>query len=407
MTRRLTSACLFIFLIVSCSKQPVNTRLGTDRLLDEFAYLIESKKIGLITNPTGVSSKLESTVDLLHDDDRFNLVALFGPEHGVRGDVKGGIKVDNFNDNRTGIPVYSLYGQHYKPTPEMLAGVEVLVFDIQDIGIRPYTYIYTMARAMEAARENNLPFIVLDRPNPMGGELVSGPVLEPEFSSGIGLYPIPYIHGMTVGELARLFNDEFGIGCDLTVVPIENWTRAMFFSDTGLTWVPTSPHIPRPESCFYIATTGGYGELGTISEGVGTPQPFELCGAPWVDPDRLAGYLNEKNLQGVYFRPVYFRPYYLRFIGEQCGGVQIHISDFSRYDPMAVEMHILTGMKNLFPDRDYIGMSSRKSSFDRAFGTDKIRAELTEGMTAEEIINGWQPRLAEFMKIRSKYLIYD
>lgn len=402
--KRIILVLVFILSCATPKNEPI--QLGIERLADEYTNLVEGKRIGLITNPTGVTSSLQSTIDVLYTDGRFELTALFGPEHGVRGDVMAGHKIQDDKDQKTGVPVYSLYGKTMKPTPEMLENVDILLFDIQDVGIRPYTYINTMSRSMEAAKENNIPFLVLDRPNPLGGVLVEGAILNPEFK-GYGLYPIPYIHGMTVGELARLFNQEFGINCDLTVIPMKNWRRSMIFAETGLTWIPTSPHVPHAESCFYIAATGGFGELETLSCGVGTPQPFELCGAPWIDSESLANVMNSMNLPGVYFRPLYFRPYYLRFIQERCGGVQLHIKDFKKFRPMEVEIHLLSAIRELFPEHDFFKESKRTSSFDNAFGTDKVRLDLIAGKSAEEIIASWQEDLQEFMKIREKYLIYD
>jgi len=379
---------------------------GIDVLLREKADLVAGKRLGLITNPTGFTADLRTTIDALTADPRVQLVALFGPEHGVRGDMKGGQKVQTFIDRKTGIPVYSLYGDVRKPTPAMLKDVDALLFDIQDIGVRPYTYIYTMALAMQAAAEKGIPFLVLDRPNPMGGELVEGPVLEEKFKSFIGLYPIPYVHGMTVGELARLFNEEYGIGCDLIVVPMKGWRRSMLYRDTGLLWVPTSPHVPRAESCFWVAATGGLGELGTLSEGVGTPLPFEICGAPWIDGDKLADALNSLHLPGVFFRSLYFRPYYFRFQDELCGGVQIHITNFHTFRPMRTQITILTAIRDLFPAHDYFADSDRILSFDRAMGTDQVRKAIQTGKSADDIIASWQDKLEEFKKIREKYLLY-
>ncbi|MDZ7264645.1 MAG: DUF1343 domain-containing protein [candidate division KSB1 bacterium] len=378
---------------------------GIDVLIEKQRHLIEGKRLGLITNPTGITRQFKSTIDALNEIPGVKLVALFGPEHGVRGDIPGGERVSSYQDKKTGITVYSLYGETYKPTPEMLNGIDVLLYDIQDIGSRAYTYIYTMAYAMEAARDARIPFVVLDRPNPLGGNRVEGNVLDPKFKSFIGLYPIPYIYGMTVGELAQLFNKEFGINCNLTVVPLEGWTRDMTYEDTGLMWVPTSPHVPHPETAYLVAAIGCIGELGTISEGVGTPSPFEFIGAPWMDGDKLAEELNARKLPGVYFRPTYFRPFYLRFIKEQCGGVQIHILDKTAFEPAAVQVHILTAIKKLFPEKNIFD-TPRISSFDRAYGTDEVRKAVLRGDAAEKIIASWQEQLEKFKRVRTKYLIY-
>ncbi len=378
---------------------------GIDVLLEKRLDLIKGKRIGLITNQTGITSALKSAIDALYELSDVHLVALFGPEHGVRGDIPGGDRVSSYQDKKTGITVYSLYGETYKPTPDMLKNVDVLLYDIQDIGSRAYTFIYTMAYGMEAARDTKIPFIVLDRPNPLGGNRVEGNVLDPNFKSFIGLYPIPYIYGMTVGELAQLFNKEFNINCNLTVVPLEGWTRDMTYEDTGLLWVPTSPHVPHSETAYLVAAIGCIGELGTVSEGVGTPSPFEFIGAPGMDGDKLADELNSKNLPGVYFRPTFFRPFYLRFIKEQCGGVQIHILDKDRFEPAATQIHILTTIQKLYSERNIFN-TPRISSFDRAFGTDEVRKAVLRGDSAEKIIASWQAQLENFKQIREKYFIY-
>ena len=406
-------SALFIMLNVACTKDsseakpnnPSSVKPGIDVLIEKQRNLIDGKRLGLITNPTGITSQFKSTIDALNEVPGAKLIALFGPEHGVRGDIPGGERIATYKDKKTGITVYSLYGETYKPTPEMMKDLDVLLYDIQDIGSRAYTYIYTMAYGMEAAREANIPFIVLDRPNPLGGNRVEGNVLDPKFKSFIGMYPIPYIYGMTVGELAQLFNKEFDINCDLTVVPLEGWQRDMTYEDTGLMWVPTSPHVPHAVISYFVAAIGCIGELGTVSEGVGTPSPFELIGAPWIDGDKLAEELNSIDLPGVYFRPTYFRPFYLRFIKEQCGGIQIHILDKISFEPAAAQVHILTAIKKLFPDKNIFD-TPRISSFDKAFGTDEVRKAVLRGDSAEMIIASWQEQLEKFKKVREKYLMY-
>ncbi|NOZ63042.1 MAG: DUF1343 domain-containing protein [Calditrichaeota bacterium] len=388
----------------SCSQSKV--KLGVEVLLTKKIDLVRGKRVGLITNPTGITSDLRSTIDALNENPNVDLLALFGPEHGVRGDHSGGEKIDNYVDEKTGIIVYSLYGKTRKPTPAMLKNVDVLIYDIQDIGSRAYTYIYTMALAMEAARDANIPFIVLDRPDPMGGNLVAGNVLDPKFSSFVGLYPIPYIYGMTVGELAQFFNEEFAIHCHLTVVPMEGWTRGMQWQKTGLSWVPTSPHVPHPETCWFVATTGCIGELGTVSIGVGYTSPFELIGAPWIDSEKLAQELNSQKLPGVFFRPTHFKPYYYLFTKEECSGVQIHILDYQKFQPVKTQVHILTALKKLFPEHDIFD-TKRTSSFDRAFGTDAIREKIQNGVSASDVVAPWKKQLADFEKKRKKYLIYQ
>ena len=401
---------LFFFqLVIGCAPAAQKTSTvmpGVDVLLAEKLDLIKGKRVGLITNPTGVTATLQSTIDVLHRQPDVRLVALFGPEHGVRGDVEAGKRVASYTDEKTGVPVYSLYGKTRKPTSEMLREVDVLIYDIQDIGSRAYTYIYTLALAMQSAKEKDIPFIVLDRPNPLGGDLVEGPVLDVRFKSFIGMYPIPYIYGMTVGELARLFNEEFDIHCNLTVVPMRGWRRSMAFSNTGLEWVPTSPHVPHAKTAFFVAAVGCIGELHSVNEGVGYTLPFELIGAPWIDADDLARELNSRRLPGVHFRPVHYRPYYFSFQGQQLQGVQIHLLDAKTFRPMRIQIHILTALKKLYPGQNIFN-TDRIQSFYRAIGTDKVQKAIEAGKNADEIIAEWQPELQAFMKIRQKYLIYE
>ncbi len=378
---------------------------GIDVLLEKRLDLIQGRRVGLITNPTGITAEMESDITALYQEPGVELKALFGPEHGVRGDSPAGAKVGTYKDPETGIPVYSLYGKTRKPTPQMLDSLDVLLFDIQDVGIRPYTYIYTMALAMEAAKEKGIPFIVLDRPNPMGGLLVEGPILDKAFKSFIGMYPIPYIYGMTIGELAELFNNAYGIGADLTVVKMEGWKRNMLFEDTGLLWIPTSPHVPHPDTPFFLAATGGFGELGTISEGVGTPTPFELVGAPWISAVKLANALNSAKLPGVYFRPLSFHQYYAHFSGKNCGGVQIHILNKRRFLPIRTQITILSTIYKLYPDAGIFN-TDRVKSFYRAVGTDKIQKEIEAGWTVDQILDEDKPELFKFLQIRKKFLLY-
>lgn len=382
---------------------------GIDVLLKKQLDLIRGKRVGLITNQTGYTSELKTTIDALNELPDVKLIALFGPEHGVRGDVEAGEYIQNFIDEKTGITVYSLYGRTRRPTPEMLKDIQVLVYDIQDIGARGYTYIYTMAYAMEAARDAGIQFIVLDRPNPLGGNRVEGNVLDPKFSSFIGLYPIPYLYGMTVGELAKLFNTEFDINCDLVVVSMDGWKRDMTYEDTGLFWVPPSPNIPHAETVFPYSSICFIGELGTISEGVGTALPFELLGAPWMDGEKLANELNAKNLPGVYFRSTFFIPFFhpgnYYYVRKQCSGVQIYVTNKDTFEPLQAQVHILTTIRKIHPDQNFFD-TSRISSFDRAAGSDELRKAVLRGDSADEIIASWQGQLQEFEQIRQKYLIY-
>jgi uncharacterized protein YbbC (DUF1343 family) len=379
---------------------------GVEVLISQYQYLIEGKRVGLITNPTGVTSDLRSTIDVLHGLPNVHLVALFGPEHGVRGDAFAGEKVGHSVDRKTGIPIYSLYnGPMAPPSPEMLQNIEMLIYDIQDIGSRAYTYIYTLALAMQGAAKAGIRVVVLDRPDPLGGNLIEGPVLDERFKSGIGMYPIPYIYGLTVGELANYFNNEFGIHANLTVVPMAGWQRSMFFADTGLPWVLTSPHVPHPKTVFHIAATGCIGELGSLCEGVGYTLPFELIGQTWIDPEKLAAELNSRNLPGVRFRPLYFRPYYFSHKDQQLAGVQLHLTNLREFRPMLTQLHVLAAVLKLYPEQQIFNPEHIKS-FDRAMGTDQVRFALLRGESLESIVASWEKDLAAYRMKRERYLMY-
>ncbi len=381
--------------------------LGVDNFLSNHLDLVKGKRVGLLTNPSGVNGELRATSDLLFENQQVDLRAYYGPEHGIRGDYFAGFKVSDTTDVKTGLPVFSLYGQRRKPTPETLEPVDVIVVDIQDIGLRGYTYIYTMAMVMEAAAENGKSVIVLDRPDPVGGLKVEGNLVEPEFYSFVGLYPIPYRPGMTIGELAQLFNQEFDLDCDLTVVPMLGWTRDMYWEDTGLSWVPTSPHVPHAETILPMIATGTFGELGTLSEGVGYTSPFELAGAPWVRAEEFADALNALELPGVYFRPLSFKPYYFRYEGKNCQGVQLHITDRDLFTPYVTGLHIMKTHMELYPAQDLFANKNRIGMFNKVMGTDRIMQMLKNGIPVEQIEQSWQAELNEFLETRAKYLIYQ
>jgi len=389
------------------------TKPGIEVLVESNFKLLQGKRVGLITNPTGITSSFTSTVDILAKAKGVNLVALFGPEHGVRGDVTAGGKVDNFIDSATGLPVYSLYGKTRKATPEMLKGIDVLVYDIQDIGSRSYTFINTMALAMEAAAENNIEFIILDRPNPLNGNRVEGNVLDLKFRSFVGQYPLPYVYGMTCGELAELLNNEGwldgGKKCNLTVIKMENWKRWMHWDNTKLPWVPTSPHIPNSQTALLYSAIGMLGELETINIGVGYTMPFQLVGQEWINGAQLAEILNAKNLPGVMFRPLSFKPFYGKQEGKQLSGVQIHITDNAKINLTNIQLYVIESLIKLYPNKNPFALadSGRNMMFDKVAGTDEIRKKLSEEISASTIIASWQNRVAEFMKIRKKYFLYD
>lgn len=380
-------------------------RPGLDVLLAERLDLVQGKRVGLITNPTGVRADLTGGIDALHAQAGVKLAALFGPEHGVRGQAQAGEAVQSGTDPRTGVPAYSLYGNVRQPTAEMLRGIDILLFDIQDVGARFYTYIWTMALAMQAAAKHGVPFVVLDRPNPIAGIAVEGPVLERRFESFVGMYPIPVRHGMTAGELARLFNAEYGIGAELTVVPAQGWRRELWFDQTGLPWIMPSPNMPAletatvyPGTCFVEGTS--------LSEGRGTTRPFELIGAPWIDPYTLADDLNARGLPGVRFRPVYFAPTFSKHAGQTCGGVQLHVIDRQAFRPVAAGVHLLDAARRRWRERFQWQQSGSSFSIDRLAGTDALRLALDRGVPPGEIVASWEEGVRGFLQLRQKYLLY-
>ncbi|WP_409292494.1 exo-beta-N-acetylmuramidase NamZ domain-containing protein [Peribacillus sp. SCS-37] len=382
-------------------------RLGVDVLLQDKINLLKGKRVGLITNPTGVDQEVTSIVDRLSQHPDVNLTALYGPEHGVRGSAQAGQYVESYTDPKTGLPVYSLYGKTKKPTPEMLEDIDVLVFDIQDVGTRFYTYIYTMALAMEAAKENNKEIIVLDRPNPLGGEKVEGPVLEDKYSSFVGEYEIPVRHGMTVGELALLFNKEFNIGADLTVVKMEGWKRDRYYDETPLKWVLPSPNMPTLETA--VVYPGAALIEGTnISEGRGTTKPFELIGAPFINGDSLAEKLNALDLPGVQFRSASFIPSFSKHMNVLSHGIQIHVTNLDAYKPFETGVHIVKTIHDMYPDQFQFRApnSAGISFFDNLTGTGAIRQGIEDGKTVEQMQNNWKQGLDDFKKLRKQYLLY-
>ncbi len=328
-------------------KKP-KVELGVDRLMEN-PEILKGKRVGLITNPTGINAERTSIVDLFDQSDDFELTALYGPEHGVRGDAQAGSTVSSYIDDVTGLPVYSLYGATKKPTAEMLQDVDVLVFDIQDVGTRYYTYIYTMAYAMEAAAENDIPFVVLDRPNPQGGLRVDGPVLDPDYSSFIGLYPIPLKHGMTVGELAQLFNTEYQIQADLEVVKMKGWKRSMMYEDTGLPFVMPSPNMPTTDTVNVYPATGLF-EGTNLSEGRGTTKPFQLIGAPYIKAHDYANKLNELELPGVAFRAASFTPTFSKHAGKLTHGVEVYVTDPVRFESTRTGIAMIQTAHDMYPD---------------------------------------------------------
>lgn len=382
-------------------------KLGIDVLLDQEIGKLKGKHVGLITNPTGVDQELNSIVDTLFNHKDVELIALYGPEHGVRGDAQAGEEVDYYIDEKTGLPVYSLYGETKKPTPEMLEGVDVLVFDIQDVGARFYTYIYTMAYALEAAAENNIEMIVLDRPNPIAGDDVQGPVLDPDYASFVGMYPIPQRHGMTVGELAQLFNEEFNIGANLDVIEMVGWERSLYYDDTPFHWVMPSPNMPTLDTALVYPGTALI-EGTNVSEGRGTTKPFELIGAPFIDGDVLANELNQLRLPGVKFRAAYFTPQFSKHAGKLSGGIEVYVTDRENYQAIKTGLAIVKKIHDLYPDDFAFRAEDRNgvSFFDNLVGNGWIREAIEAGVSLDEIEAQWQHELQTFRDLRRNFLIY-
>lgn len=379
-------------------------KAGVDVLLEDGAALLGGLRVGLITNHTGVTLDGRSTIDTLAALPNVRLVALFGPEHGLRGQAVGGVRVESGRDPVTGLPFRSLYGETRKPTPEMLSDLDALVFDIQDIGVRYYTYIWTMALALEAAAENGLRFIVLDRPNPIGGVHVQGSVLDTAFATFVGLYPVPMRHGLTIGEMARLINAEYDLGADLVVVPARGWQRDMPFDATRLNWLPPSPNMPTVESATHYAGTCLF-EGTNISVGRGTPEAFAQIGAPWLDAESIVSRLNARGLPGTVFEAIRFTPQDpddRKFAGEMVQGIRFRITDEATYDPTIAAVAALIEIQEAHAD----SLRFRESHFDRLAGTDRLRLDLLAGRSLEDITGPWAERRATFERMREPHLLY-
>lgn len=381
-----------------------NVRTGIDVLLAEGAGPLRGLRVGLITNHTGLTADGASTIDALHGMPDLELVALFGPEHGLRGSAEAGEHVADGRDERTGLPIHSLYGETRAPTPAMLQGLEALAFDIQDIGTRYYTYVWTMALALQAAGEAGIRFVVLDRPNPIGGDLVHGNVLEPEYATFVGLYPVPMRHGFTAGELARWLNAEHGFDADLHVVPVRGWQRSVWYDETGLDWVAPSPSMPSLESAAHYPGTCLF-EGTSLSVGRGTDHAFQQIGAPWLDAPALVARLRAADLPGVAVDTVSFTPLDPsdgKFGGESVRGIRYTVTDRAAYDPVATSIETLVALRALHPEE----LTFIEAHFDRLSGTDAVRLALLAGGTTADITATWPAQIDAFDATRVRYLLY-
>jgi uncharacterized protein YbbC (DUF1343 family) len=365
---------------------------------------LAGKRVGLITNQTGVDHNLVSTIDILRKE--VELVKLFSPEHGVRGDIQAGDKVESYIDEKSQLPVYSLYGKSKKPSYDMLQDIDVLAIDIQDVGSRLYTYLYTMSYCMQACSEYHITFLVFDRPNPIGGTMVEGNLIKEGFTSFVGLHPIPYRYGLTIGEVSLLYQKEFHISCDLIVIPMVGWNREMYYEDTRLPWVLPSPNMPTVDTAVVYNSTCIF-EGTNISEGRGTTKPFEFVGAPWIDANLLADRMNGFRLEGILFRPVYFTPSFSKHANTLCKGVQLHVVDRKSFCPVKTGLYLLEEMKRQSGEHfSYTEPYSPKGKhlIDYNTGSDYVR---THDFTARSLYEEWQLEAEEFRRRKISYHLYQ
>ena len=414
-----TILSLFIIAILSIAaeaKEPV-VKTGIEVLRDRGFEGLVGKRVGLVTNPSGVDSQLRSTIDILYNAPGVELVALYGPEHGVRGDLYAGDHVTDFKDPATGLPVYSIYGATRKPTPDMLKGIDVMVYDIQDVGVRSYTFISSLGLVMEACVAEGIEVMVLDRPNPLGGNKIEGCLVEQPFNSFVSQYRIPYVYGLTVGELAVMINEEgmnrgqMGnqdpVKCTLSVVPMEGWTRDMLYEDTGLPWVLPSPNIPYKDTPMYYAASGVCGELyGFMNIGIGYTLPFQLFGATWLDPERLKARLEEYDLPGVSFRTIWFKPFSGSQKGQLVGGLQFFFTDYENARITETQFYVMQAVAELYPNKKAFEIITGYGLFDKVCGTDYVRTEFSKRYKVSDIVDYWRKDEESFRAISQRYHIY-
>ena len=401
----------FAILLVAVGHSTViaQVKLGIEVLRERNFDVLQGKRVGLCTNPTGVDRNLVSTIDILWEADNVNLVALYGPEHGVRGNIYAGDHVDNEVDARTGLKMYSLYGKTSKPTQEMMADIDVMVYDIQDIGCRSYTYISTMGNLMEACQMYDKELVILDRPNPLGGNKIEGCLVEDGFVSFVSRFKIPYLYGQTPGELALYLNAQTENPCKLTIVEMQGWKREMTWDETGLEWIVASPHVPHGRTTIYYPVTGIFGEFYYINIGVGYTMPFEVMGAPWVNADSLASALNALELPGVVFRGMHYKPYYSVFKGENIQGVQVHITDYEKAALSEIQFYVVQEMMRLWPEKGWFKLCDQKrfGMFNKVCGTNQIKELFGKRYRWEDAKAYWDKDVEKYREASSKYYLYD
>ena len=419
--KRILTYILTVFALFSC-KAPAEAaspvvKTGIEVLRDRSFEGLVGKRVGLVTNPSGVDRYLNSTVDILFNAPGVELVALYGPEHGVRGDMYAGDKVADSKDPVTGLPVHSIYGATRKPTPEMLKGVDIIVYDIQDVGVRSYTFISSLGLVMEACGELGIEVMVLDRPNPLGGNKIEGNYVEPGFFSFVSQYPIPYVYGLTVGELAVMINkegmnrgqkgDQKPAVCDLTVVPMEGWSRDMLYEDTGLPWVLPSPNIPFKDTPQYYAAAGICGELyGFMNIGIGYTLPFQVFGATWLDPEALKARLESYNLPGVSFRTIWYKPFSGSQKGQLVKGLQYFFTDYEKARITETQFYVMQAVAELYPDKKAFEVITGYGLFDKVCGTDYVRTQFGKTYKFGDIKDFWRKDEESFRLLSQRYHIY-
>lgn len=417
---KIVKIALSLFALGMCAGvEAQEVKLGVEVLESRGFEGLKGKRVGLVTNPSGVDRQLRSTIDILNNAENVNLVALFGPEHGVRGDAYAGDHVSDSVDPLTGIKVFSIYGQYREPSQEMLDGIDVMVYDIQDVGTRSYTFISTLGLVMRACAKKGIEVMVLDRPNPLGGNKIEGSLVEPGFFSFVSEFEIPYVYGLTVGELAIMINEEgmnkgqkgneSPLKCKLSVVPMSGWHRNMRYLETGLPWVLPSPNIPYPQSAIAYPSAGLAGELyGYLNVGVGYTIPFETFAAEWIDADRLKAELDSYRLPGVAFRTIHYKPIAGSSQGKLIHGVQYFYTDYEAAQISMTQFYVMQALHRIYPDKDPFALAvGRTAMFDKVCGTDYVRKTFARTLEVSAIIDYWSKDVEAFRALAKKYYIYD